>query len=67
MVTDLAIWQRRDARRREQYRAYVKRKRWGSPVAWLHAIRCERGRGYHRSVKACQPIPIYDPRLVDDG
>ena len=67
MTVDLATWQRRDARRREQYRRYAHVKRGGSPVGWLHAISCERGRGYHRAVKACQPIPIYDPRLVDDG
>lgn len=66
-MTDLATWQRRDARRREQYRRYQRTKRWGAPLGWLHSLSCSESRGNHRARKRCAPIPIYDPRLVDDG
>jgi hypothetical protein len=58
-------WARRE-RKREADRVYRHWKRRGSPLGWLHSLSCTEGRGGHAKRKRCNPIPIYDPRLVAD-
>ena len=63
MTVDLATWQRRDARRREQYRRSATRRRdlerfAPALVGFLHNLSCD---GEHRRPRrGCVPIPMFD-------